>query len=165
MKFSPLNRSWIAGLLVACLAGCGSGHDDHAGHDHGPGEHGSEGEAGHAHSAPNGGLLVVLGEEAAHLELLHDAETGELRANVLGAHAENYIRVVQATIDLQLDGVEGPVSLAAVASDLSGETVGDTSVFALTDPRLKGIELGGGTVVRVEMLGTVYEQIAFAGGE
>ena len=168
MKLTHLNLLLAAGLF----AGCGSGHDDH---DHGPGghthedgeSHGEEaGEAaggGHVHSAPHGGLLVILAEETAHLELLHDADSGELRAYLLGAHADSPVRATQASIQVQLDGIAEPLALEAVASALSGETVGDTSEFAITSPALKGVELKGGTIERVEMLGMTYEQIAFGG--
>ncbi len=168
MKLTHLNLILAAGLL----AGCGSEHGEHDGHDHGPGghthedgeEHGAD-EGGHAHTAPHGGLLVILGEETAHVELLHDADKGELRAYLLGAHADSPVRVAQESIELTLDGVDQTLTLAAVASALSGETVGDTSEFALTDPALKGASLKGGTIAKIEMLGMVYEAVVFGGEE
>lgn len=168
MKLTHLHLILAAGLL----AGCGSSHDEHDGHDHGPGghvhedgeEHGAD-EGGHVHTAPHGGLLVILGEETAHVELLHDADKGELRAYLLGAHADSPVRVTQESIELSLDGIDKPLVLAAVASALSGETVGDTSEFAVTDPALKGAELKSGKIVKVEMLGMTYEAVAFGGEE
>ena len=52
-----------------------------------------EPEGGHEHVAPHGGALVELGEELAHLELVHDPTTGTLTAYVLDGEAEQAVRV------------------------------------------------------------------------
>lgn len=146
--------------LGAGLASCGERAADERA-TAAPAEH----EHGHAHLAPHGGTLVELGEEAAHLELLVDAASGRLDAWVLDAEAEQYVRIAQAALVLRVEPPESGSSplelrLEAVASALTGETVGDSSRFAGTLPapelargfraRLESIELRGQTYRGVE---------------
>lgn len=155
MKPFSIQLCLLAGLLV----GCGEQHADHA---HSDSAHSDQAE-GHTHSAPHGGLLVVLAEEFAHLELLHDPATGDLRAYALGGHAETPVRLTQVSIEIEVEGIEGTLSLKAVPSALSGESVGDTSEFHLRDAKLKGVDFQAGVIQKVEMLGQQFESIAFSG--
>ena len=95
----------IALVALVSLAACGGEPvDSHAGHDHSGGDHsGQEYEAAHAHEAPRGGALVVLREEGAHVELLADSATGHLSLLVLGAHAEQPVRIAQKSLELTLE--------------------------------------------------------------
>ena len=114
------------------------------------------------HSAPRGGALVVLAEETAHVEVLLDADTGHLAVYVLGPHAEAPVRVTQESLSLTLlvDGVERRVTLPAVASELTGETVGDTSEFSAEVEALKGVQAFTGTIDEVSARGSTYSDVA-----
>ena len=154
-------KRFLALLLAAALAACGPDPvDPHAGHDHGPG--GTHDHA-HVHSAPRGGVLVVLSEERVNMELLADPETGHLSALVLGAHAEKAVRIAQETIALTIEvgGETHQVELPAVASELTGETVGDTSEFAAEIPVLKGVGTFEGSIASVTVRGETYTDLAF----
>lgn len=97
---------------------------------------------GHAHVAPHGGTLVVLGDHVAHIELLLEPETGRLTAYALDGHAEAPVRLSATELDLSIrfssDESWQAAPLAARANALSGETVGDTSEFTAELPFLKG---------------------------
>lgn len=96
----------------------------------------------HSHTAPHGGELIELGEHAASLELVFDSASGTLDLYVLDAHAENYVRIAAPSIPVRAtaEGTSGPIAvdLLAVASPLTGETVGDTSRFSAQVPQLQG---------------------------
>lgn len=118
-----------------------SDHDPHdADHDH-------DGEAHeHHHTPPHGGALVELGEHESQFEVVLDAASGKLTAYVLDAHAENAVRLNVPQITLRLRSVgdkplpngEREIQLQAVGNALTGETSGDTSVFAAEVSELVG---------------------------
>ena len=141
--------------LLLLVASCGEAavHVDDALHEH----HG-----GHTHSAPRGGVLVVLAEETAHVEVLLDADSGHLSLYVLGPHAETPVRVTQQTLSLtlQVAGGEHRVTLPAVASELTGETVGDSSEFSAVVEALRGVQVFTGTIDEVSARGTTYSDVA-----
>ena len=87
----------------------------------------------HQHTAPHGGTLVVLGHEFAHLELVLNKEKGELTIYVLDGEAQNGVRLTQPTIVLEMKteftASGNELELQAIANSLSGEKVGDSSVF------------------------------------
>jgi hypothetical protein len=142
-------------LLLACalaLGGCGDEHahdHDHAGHAH------------HDHKAPHGGALQVLGEEAAHVELVLDAKSGALTAYVLDGEAEKPVRVAAPTLRIKLSGGEA-VELSAVANPLTGETVGDTSQFEGTSPKLVGASRFDGTLETITARGVKFDAVRVA---
>ena len=153
----------LALALSLSLAACGN-HDepaDHAGH----GDHAHTAGDGHVHTAPRGGLLVVLAEETAHVELLLDARTGRLDAYLLGPHAHTPLKSAQRSLRLSLTGGEQPLelSLQPVANPLSGDQVGSTAHFQVTDPRLAGDVDLVGTLGTVEVLGRRFKGVAFGG--
>lgn len=100
------------------------GEDDHD-HDH---DH-----QGHAHTAPHGGTLVVLGDEFAHLELVLDAAAGQLTVYVLDGEAVGGVRLAQEQLELLIRLPEHDddvlVVCHAAPNVLTGETIGDTSEF------------------------------------
>ena len=151
-----MNKSWarlslfcvaIAGAALG-LAGCGGAPEPapaaaptapaEDAHEHDQGEHeddahNHESGHGHHHEAPHGGTLVMLGDHIGHLELLYDAETGVLTAYALDGHAEHPVRLTHAEVVIEvIEDATGPalqIPLQAVASPLTGETVGDSSEF------------------------------------
>jgi hypothetical protein len=163
-------RWWQPGVVLgSCslvwLTGCGDtapapappakttqvAADDHDKHDH-----------DHDHDAPHGGALVVVGDEAGHVELVLDPETGKLTAYVLDAHAEDAVPVAHAelklAVTLEKEGVDLPeakeilllavnpadgkaAEFAAVVEELKGAKEFDVAleVIRIGDKEHKGI--------------------------
>jgi hypothetical protein len=145
-----------AGLLSLCLvslAGCG--RDDH--------DHARSATSGHVHTAPHGGLLIEVGEHAYNLELLLDAPTGRLTAWVLDGHAENFIRIKAASLELiaSVGAERRPLTLVALANSATGETVGDTSQFEVQTEWLKTAPRFEGVVPALEIRGANFNNLAF----
>lgn len=149
----------LLALAVPLLAACGDdpAHD----HDHGGDAHG-HGDA-HVHVAPRGGDLVVAREEFAHVEMLLDPEAGTLSAFLLDAHAVKPVRSAATSVPVRVTVGDATfdLDLAPVASELSGETVGDTSHFRVADPRLNGAAHVDGTIRTVEIKGEAYTDLPF----
>jgi len=101
-------------------------------------------EHGHAHHAPHGGTLILLGDHTAHIELVLDPEAGKLTAYLLDGHAEHPVRSEARELVFKFrrgaDTAWQDITLAAVGNPLSGETVGDTSEFSGAAEALVGAE-------------------------
>lgn len=153
----------LAFLLTATLActACGGGGgepaQDHAAHDHDHDEH------GHHHVAPHGGTLVVLGDEFAHIELLLDPKTGKLQMYSLGAHAEQGVPLDhgQLTLSITTPATSFDLLLEGVASQLTGETRGHTSVFSGTSDKLIGVAEFEGKLPLLRIRGTDFKDVSF----
>jgi hypothetical protein len=115
----------------------------------------------HEHHAPHGGALQVLGEEAAHVELVLESATGKLTAYVLDGEAEKSVRIAQDALELEvtLPGGDAHVVLAAVANELTGETVGDTSQFEGASERLRGAARFEGVLESVTARGVKFDRV------
>ena len=114
--------SFIISTIFLSLIGC----SDHAN------EHGSL----HVHQPLRGGVLYELGKHGSghNFELVTN-EKGQLELFVLDAHAENYVRILQKQIDLQIINPTNSTKvlpLHAIADPATGETVGNTSLFRST---------------------------------
>lgn len=178
---NPIHRLGLAALLLpslllglpACDRG-GDGHDhgdhEHADHDHDHGDHdhGSEAGAdhgpGHVHVAPRGGRLVVLAEEFAHLEVLLDRDAGRLDVYALDAHAEKPVRLAATGLALQVFPSAGEpfeLLLLPVASNLTGEKVGDSSQFQATHERLRGFAGGEALLPEIQSRGQTFQDVRF----
>jgi hypothetical protein len=110
----------------------------------------------HEHHAPHGGALQVLGEEAAHVELVLDAATGKLTAYVLDGEAEKPVRIATKGLRLALTEPAGTIWLAAVENPLTGEKVGDTSQFEGTSDKLRGVTKFGAVLAPIEVRGRTF---------
>ena len=164
--------------LYFCLGSCGGEAHDHAhdhDHDHGTGEETQETQetqepqevqevqeeetSGHAHvhAAPHGGTLNSIGGGGANIEVLLDGEQGQLTFYLFDGCAENSLRSDLESMTFTSAGES--FQLAAIASGLSGETVGDTSEFGVTDERLKGRKSLSGILSRVSLLGSTLTDV------
>lgn len=78
-------------------------------------------EDAHAHpKAPHGGELLELGEEEAHLEIVHDAKAGSVTVYVLDKDGKTPVATAAPTIALTTkDGVKD-VALTAVGAKADG---------------------------------------------
>jgi hypothetical protein len=93
----------------------------------------------HVDEPPHGGTAIGLGDDQFNLELVREPETGTLRAYLLDGEMEEFIRVADRKIELQIerDGRKATLTLKPVADPVTGETVGDTSLFAAKAEWLK----------------------------
>jgi len=169
-----MQRNWIHWLvmlavvaLLSPLTGCGTdahdhdADDDHThGHDH---DHDHDhGHHGHHHVAPHGGALHEIGDHFAHLEFLLDSDTGVLTMYVLDGEAENAIRLEHETIAITVVPDEGEpltLQLDAVASVLTGETVGNSSQFQVQSDELIGASKLRGTLDVLAIRGHTVENV------
>ena len=131
-------------------AGCSKSHN-----------HGSH--AGHAHTAPHGGILVELGDHAYNVELVRDRTAGKLTVWILDGHAENFVRLKSPTLELiaMPGGTFTRLTLQAVANPATGETIGDTSQFEVQADWLKQAGAFSG-IFTVEIKGTKFEQVSYS---
>ncbi len=120
-------------------------------------------EAGHAHAAPHGGVLVELGDHVGFLEVVLDADAGSLTAYVLDGGAEQAVRIAQPSISFTFEMPQTvanqTVVLAAKANALTGETVGDTSEFVVINPALKGQTTFAARVGVVTVKGQTFKDL------
>ncbi|MBW7876401.1 MAG: hypothetical protein H3C47_10475 [Candidatus Cloacimonetes bacterium] len=143
----------ILGLFI--ILGCGFSEEDH-----------------HHHVAPNGGVLIPLGDHSGNIELLFDPESGKVRIWLLDGCAENYVRSAQKEIHLVIrrqeitPGVTSAendrvirLKLSALKNRLTGETVGNTSEFGAIIDSLKGVKKFTGFFDKVEFRGFEFEKV------
>jgi hypothetical protein len=119
----------------------------------------------HQATPPHGGTLVALGDDAFGLELLRDPATGSLRAYVLDGELESFIRIPARQLDLELARAgrsPAPLRLAAVADPVTGETVGDTSLFQARAPWLRGPGPCTGRIRSITVRGQTFRSMPFA---
>ena len=96
-------------------------------HDESCGSHGGL----HVHEPLLGGQLIALGDHGSgyNIELLID-ENNHFSVYILDAHAENFVRIDQESLQMNLsDENNTSLTLHAVADSATGETVGNTSHF------------------------------------
>lgn len=153
-------------IAVVALAGCSQPGKTPAKTDakSGAEKTGAHEAHAHEHHAPHKGTLVVLGEEFAHVELVLDPASGKLTAYVLDGEAEKSVRVKQAEFEIVVTPAKAEafsVKLKAVASTLTGETVGDSSQFEGQDDKLKGLKEFDGKIAAVELKGKAFKDVGF----
>ncbi|MCY7376194.1 MAG: hypothetical protein LH472_09520 [Pyrinomonadaceae bacterium] len=116
----------------------------------------------HEHRAPHGGTLIAFGEEFAHLELVFDSMSGELKAYALDGEAEKSVRLTQSEIEIE---VEKPrrfrVKLAAAENALTGEKKGATSEFRASSNELKNLKEFDAKIVSITIRGREFKNTHF----
>lgn len=144
-------------------------HDDDHGHHH---HH-------HAEKGPHGGALVAIGDDAAHLEVVLDAQTGKVTAYVLDGEAEKPVSIKAASLELTFaleaddhdheegddtkkDGlgeelVTGSVVLAAVEPDEAGLA----AEFSGIAEALKGAAEFDASVKSITIAGKEFKEVKF----
>tara|TARA_Y100000588_G_scaffold320108_1_gene350526 strand:+ start:1967 stop:2494 length:528 start_codon:yes stop_codon:yes gene_type:complete len=107
-----------------------------------------------------GGQLIPLGEGEYHLELLHDAASGDLEIYIMDETAEKAVRIKQANIDLVINVNESlkKIRLEAIADPVIGSTVGDTENF-IARGSLQGVRKFSGKVIELRIKGNSYKDI------
>ena len=91
------------------------------------------------HKAPHGGLLLETGDEAAHLELVHDAAAGKVTVYILDDKATGALAIADAP-KLNLKTEKGNAAVALTAVDAKD---GKASKYEATDDALKSKTLNG----------------------
>ena len=145
---SVMGTVCFAALLMLTFAGCGGREPS--------------GGGGHSHKAPHGGTLVEDGQHAYNVELVRDAAAGKLTAYIIDGHAENFIRIAIPSFELVAitGGDRKPLTLRAVASTATGETVGDTSQFEAQADWLKNVGEFPGMITSIDIRGTKFDNVA-----
>jgi len=103
-------------------------------------------------------VLVELGEEFGHVELVLEPSSGTVTVYVLDGEATEAVRLIQKTIGLRIRDAN-VFDLAARANVLTGETVGDSSEFVLTHDAFKGLSSFRGTLVHVVYKGQDFGDV------
>jgi hypothetical protein len=103
-------------------------HDHESGHEHGEHAHPTEG--------PHHGMLVELGNEEFHAEVVHDDAAGALTIYLLDSTATNPVTsdVAEVTINVKLGDKPMQFKLAGKASEANGE--GKYSEYSLASKEL-----------------------------
>ncbi len=142
--------------VLVVLSGCKKQDHAHADHAH---NHG-----GHVHTAPHGGVLVELGEHAFNLEFVVQPDAGRLLVYLLSGHADQFVRSNLPSIELWImDGEQSrELVLQAMANPITGETVGNTSLFSAEADWLKRGAAFTGVIKSVSLGGARFEGIRFA---
>lgn len=143
----PEVSPWLVPCIALVLAGCG---DKQVG---APAKRTEKpGEQAHEHpAAPHGGELLELGEEEAHLELIHDSKAGRVTVYVLGKDGKTAVAVAAPTIVVATK--DGPQELTLTAVNPKADGTADT--FKGTHAGLMAEPLDGR--IRVTIGGKAYQ--------
>jgi hypothetical protein len=141
----------LTGLIWSGI-GCKESHQNH-----------QERSEGHVHTAPHGGTLVELGEHTFNIEFVRESTKGILTAYFLDAHAENFVRLPDPSIEIRIqrDTQSEPYTLRAIANDRTGEKVGDTSQFEAQSDAFKVSSAMKGTIPSLSLRGRKFEGVSF----
>ena len=144
----------VAVMISVLVGGCSKAPDDSAAATAGH---------GHEHKAPHGGTAVVLGDEAYHLEFVHNPESGTLTAYVLDAHMENFVRTNAASFEViaQVGDEARPLTFRAAANTATGETVGDTAQFDAPADWLKSTPHFEASLKSLTIRGRTFSDVKF----
>ena len=139
MRLTPLLSAAFAAALLGCESGTapsgpmtnpppptaatGDGHDH--GHDH---AHPSEG--------PHHGVLVELGKEEYHAEVVHDDKEGIVTVYLLDSSAKKAVTTDAAEVVINVKHGDKPEQFKLPAQPDTGDAAGASSRFVLKDKEL-----------------------------
>ena len=146
--------NFLFSMLISLLVvGCAEHQHDESCESHG---------GLHVHEPLLGGQLMALGEHGSgyNLELLID-EKNRFSVYILDAHAENFVRIQQESLQVHLsDENKTSLTLGAVADSATGETIGNTSHFQTTESIDHLLPLGA-SIKLIEIGSNQYSGIDF----
>ena len=119
--------------------------------------------AKHEHKAPHGGTAVVVGNETYHIEFVRDAETGKLQAFIFDGELENFIRSSAPSFEIvaTVNGAPQTLLFKPVANTMTGEKVGDTSLFEAQADWLKTTKEFDAVVKSISIRGSTFSDVQF----
>lgn len=116
----------------------------------------------HEHTAPHGGTLIAFGEEFAHLELVINAENGEIAAYALDGEAEKSVPLAQETIEIEIEKPQKfKIKLEAVENSLTGEKRGATSEFRANAAQIKDLKEFDAKIKSITIRGREFKNVHF----
>lgn len=121
------NLSGPTGIVINGPKGTDASKQSHDAHPH---EHPTEG--------PHHGVLIELGNEDYHAELVHDDATGQVTVYILDGHATKAVPVDAAEVVINLKHGDAPEQYKLPAQSMDGEPTGQASRFSLTSQDLAG---------------------------
>ena len=147
----------LTAILLIPLFFISCGKDSHE-HDY-DSEH-----SHHVHVAPHGGQLVEVGEHGAgfNLELVLHPD-GFLQIYVLDAHAENFVRIPAYSMTFEIQDTNNStkqILCEAVEDPVTGETVGNSSLFTSTE-RIQEFIPFKGVFTQLDIMEFSYENLSF----
>ena len=118
----------------------------------------------HGHTPPHGGTPIVLGNEEFHLELVLDEPTGRLSAYVMDGHFLLFVRCADPALELEaiVAGQPKTLLLTPVADRATGETTGDTALYAAEAEWLKTNPKWEGTLRKITLRDRTFENVKFS---
>jgi hypothetical protein len=174
-RISPFVPFVVAGLMlpVGCQESAppkadpvskGDDHDDH-GHPH----------HSHGKKGPHNGALVAIGEDAAHLEVVLDAETGKVTVYVLDGEAKNAVPIKAEKLELAFtkdhDHGEGdkdkpaaeelPETATLTLTAVEPAADGSSSVYAGASEALRGADEFDAVLTSISIAGKDYPNVKF----
>jgi len=122
-----------AGLLF--WSGCGlNGEHACCDHDH----YQACADDSHSHIGPNGGRLIVLGDEDYHAEFVIDHAKGEVIIRILDGTGREPVGIEQRTITLNFKSQGRPHQIELVAANCPEGQASKSSCFSGTSDLLRG---------------------------
>jgi hypothetical protein len=117
----------------------------------------------HEHKPPHGGAPVELGEEENHVEFVLDAPNGRLQAFVMDGELENFVRISAPSLEVTalVSGREEKLVFQPIASNATGETTGDTSLFEAQADWLKTTPVFDAVLKEITVHGKTFTNISF----
>jgi len=128
--------------MVAMMWGCGG---------FGSGSWEAVAAESHSREGPHHGLLINLGKDAFHAELVHDSGTDMATIFILDASATKPLPIVARTVALDILAQGKPHHFQLPAKPQAGDPGGSASAFALADNYLGQILDVEGTAGRVSV--------------
>jgi hypothetical protein len=117
----------------------------------------------HQHKPPHSGTAVELGDEEYHVEFVRDASAGKLQAFVLDGELENFVRIAGPALKVvaQFADREETLIFLPKASNATGETVGDTSLFEAQADWLQTTPSFHAVLKEITVRGKTYTNTSF----
>ena len=115
----------------------------------------------HADEPPHGGVVVPLGQHAAHAEVVAVPDGGELSLYVLDASGQPGQRIAQpkVVVDVETSGRLVRLEMTAVPDEGLGERVGDASHFVARSDALVRMADAKVTLKWLGVNGQVYDDV------
>ena len=140
------SRMFVVLLMSSVLTslGCDEGaapagkasSNDHGDHIHADGEEHAHDEHAHPTEGPHHGMLVELGNENYHAEVVHDDEAGTLMVYLLDSAAKNAVFSEASEIVINIKKGDQPLQFKLGGLKKDGQPEGKFSDYSLVEPEL-----------------------------